>query len=90
MDKAMCVLGFTLLLGAGLLVEAVQDPPALKAVFKDAFVMGTAVDTAIVPRRRVIQSLPAPSGARAAVARGCGSGVTINCIYTTSSHRSNL
>jgi hypothetical protein len=48
MNRAMCVWTFSLLFGGGLLVEAVQDRPALKAVFKDAFVMGTSVNNAIV------------------------------------------
>jgi endo-1,4-beta-xylanase len=42
------VLSLTLVLGGGVFVGAVQGPPALKDVFKDAFVMGTAVNTAIV------------------------------------------
>lgn len=37
-----------LLAGIGLLAETAQDRPALKDVFKDAFVVGTAVNDAIV------------------------------------------
>jgi endo-1,4-beta-xylanase len=48
----MCLLSVSLLLGASMLVEAVQqDRPALKDVFKDAFRMGTAVNDAIVTGR---------------------------------------
>jgi endo-1,4-beta-xylanase len=48
MNRTMCVVSFGLLLGGGGLVETVQERPALKDVFKDAFMMGTAVNTAIV------------------------------------------
>jgi endo-1,4-beta-xylanase len=48
MKLSIRVLSVTLVLGGGVFVEAVQGPPALKDVFKDAFVMGTAVNTAIV------------------------------------------
>jgi endo-1,4-beta-xylanase len=42
------ILGVCLLLGSGALVETVQNRPALKDVFKDAFVIGTAVNDGIV------------------------------------------
>jgi endo-1,4-beta-xylanase len=48
MNRWICAMGIGLLLAGGLLVEAAQDGPALKDVFKDAFVIGTAVNNAIV------------------------------------------
>lgn len=48
MSRATRVLGISLVLGGCTLIEAGQDRPALKDVFKEAFVMGTAVSDAIV------------------------------------------
>ena len=50
-QPAVCIAAAGLLVGSGLLVQAAQDRPALKDVFKDAFVMGTAVNQAIVSGR---------------------------------------
>ena len=52
MNRGAYVLSISLLLGASMLADAVrQDRPALKDVFKDAFVMGTAVNEAIASGR---------------------------------------
>ena len=52
MNRAAYVLSASLLLGASVVADAVQqDRPALKDVFTDAFVMGTAVNDAIVSGR---------------------------------------
>jgi endo-1,4-beta-xylanase len=48
MTSATRILGATLLLGGYMLTDAPPDRPALKDAFKDAFVMGTAVNHAIV------------------------------------------
>jgi endo-1,4-beta-xylanase len=48
MNRSLQSLGACLLLAGGALVGSAQDGPALKAVFKDAFVIGTAVNNAIV------------------------------------------
>ena len=48
MNGSIGALSVGLLLAGGLLVAAVQDRPALKDVFKSAFVIGTAVNHAIV------------------------------------------
>jgi endo-1,4-beta-xylanase len=48
MTRVICAAACSLLLAGNALVDAVQDSPALKDVFKDAFVMGTAVNNAIV------------------------------------------
>ena len=53
MNRSMCTLGVWLLLAGGALVETVQNRPALKDVFKDAFTMGTAVNNVIVSGRDV-------------------------------------
>ena len=52
MNRAAYVLSASLLLGASVVADAVQqDRPALKDVFTDAFLMGTAVNDAIVSGR---------------------------------------
>src|SRR5688572_11482477 len=48
MTRTLAAVVAGLLLGAGAWVDAVQDRPVLKDVFKDAFMMGTAVNGAIV------------------------------------------
>ena len=50
MIRAFSLLSASLLLAASAFVHT-QDRPALKDVFKDAFVMGTAVNDAIVSGR---------------------------------------
>jgi endo-1,4-beta-xylanase len=64
MIRAFSLLTAGLLLAAGGIVQT-QDRPALKDVFKDAFVMGTAVNDAIVSGR--------DAGARELVLRHFGS-----------------
>ena len=48
MTRTLAAVAAGLLLGAGAWLDAVQDRPVLKEVFKDAFMMGTAVNGAIV------------------------------------------
>jgi len=48
MTRVMFTAACTLLLTGSALVDALQDRPSLKDVFRDAFVMGTAVNNAIV------------------------------------------
>ena len=48
MNRSISTLGVCLLLGGGALVETVQNRPALKDVFKEAFAIGTAVNNVIV------------------------------------------
>jgi endo-1,4-beta-xylanase len=48
MTSAIRILGATLLLGSLTLAGAPPERPALKDAFKDAFVIGTAVNHAIV------------------------------------------
>jgi endo-1,4-beta-xylanase len=48
MRRALAVVGLGLLPGMGVLAGPVQDRPALKDVFKDAFAVGTAVSDAVV------------------------------------------
>lgn len=48
MTKTRYLLGATLLLGAAVLAQPGSDRPALKEVFEDAFLLGTAVNEAIV------------------------------------------
>jgi endo-1,4-beta-xylanase len=48
MLRSICGVGFGLLLAGSVGISALQDRPALKDVFKDAFVMGTAVNQGIV------------------------------------------
>ena len=61
MTRSILTLGACLLLGGGALVETVQNRPALKDVFKDAFTIGTAINNAIASgqRRRVARPRPA-------------------------------
>ena len=47
MNRSISALGVCLLLGAAAFPDALQDRPTLKDVFKDAFMMGTAVNGAI-------------------------------------------
>src|SRR5687767_7265938 len=47
MSKTIALLTLAVVAGGSVLLES-QDRPALKDVFKDAFVMGTAVNNAIV------------------------------------------
>lgn len=48
MNTTVSALTCGVVLGAGLLIQGVQERPPLKAVFKDAFTIGTAVNDAIV------------------------------------------
>src|SRR5687768_14460942 len=51
MNRFTSALAVSLLFGGGALVETIQDRPALKDVFKDAFTIGTAVNNVIVSGR---------------------------------------
>jgi endo-1,4-beta-xylanase len=51
MNRAMCALSCGLLVGGSVLAGAVRDRPALKDVFRDAFMMGVAVNHATVSGR---------------------------------------